>query len=321
MMSQTGVLTFLFFNFLISYLYWMLTLFPRKKVSFISDFWLLGGTKIYSQTPFFKIFVHYSSFLVYHFKNVSFWGQKKICTKYWLLSPLFTYNTPSLRNQKIYIYSLDSENIQGCRSSLGWTCPILRPKRVFFLIIHSKLSGKIIFVTNFPFRKDLLKPPHHLNGQNMLSVMICEISHSLTRCSYRYHYPLPSFPHKVIISVLASYEINCINKAQFNHLTIKSQWETYRQGLTCSSSITQWQSYYLGVTSILKLPYLMLIWCLGRGGEGGSFLTLTLELWQNDAFVQLMWNNLTKCRIMQLLLRNRSYKSYKNVHYDVGLCN
>ena len=26
----------------------------------------------------------------------------------------------------------------------------------------------------------------------------------------------------------------------------------------------------------------------GDGGEGGSFLTLTLELWQNDVFVNLM---------------------------------
>ena len=41
-------------------------------------------------------------------------------------------------------------------------------------------------------------------------------------------------------------------------------------------------------------------------------LTLKLELWQNDVFLILMWNNFTICKIMQLIFRNRSYK---NVHY------
>ena len=143
-MSQTGVLTFLFFNFLISYLYWMLTLFPRKKLWFISDFWLLGCTKIYSQTPFFKIFVHCSSFLVYHFKNVSFWGQKKFVQNidYCHLCLLIIPHHCAIKK---YIYSLDSENIQGCWSSLGWTCSILRPKRVFFF----NNSFKIIWKNNF----------------------------------------------------------------------------------------------------------------------------------------------------------------------------
>ena len=33
-------------------------------------------------------------------------------------------------------------------------------------------------------------------------------------------------------------------------------------------------------------------------GGAGELSTLTLELWQN-IFVNLMWNNFTKCRIMQ----------------------
>ena len=41
-----------------------------------------------------------------------------------------------------------------------------------FLELHSILSEKKIFVTNFPFLTDSLKPPHpvNINGQNLLSV-------------------------------------------------------------------------------------------------------------------------------------------------------
>ena len=35
-----------------------------------------------------------------------------------------------------------------------------------------------------------------------------------------------------------------------------------------------------------------------------GLLTLTLELWQNDIFLVLMWSNFTICRIMQLIFRN-----------------
>ena len=40
--------------------------------------------------------------------------------------------------------------------------------------------------------------------------------------------------------------------------------------------------------------------------HGLTLLTLTLELWQNDIFLILMWNNFTICRIMQLIFRNRN---------------
>ena len=63
------------------------------------------------------------------------------------------------------------------------------------------------------------------------------------------------------------------------------------------------------MTSILKLPCLTSIWRLGRGVV---VLTLTLELWQSDIFLILMWNDFTICRIIQLVFRNRSYE---NVHY------
>ena len=49
--------------------------------------------------------------------------------------------------------------------------------------------------------------------------------------------------------------------------------------------------------------------------RGRGLLNLMLELWQNDIFLILMWNNLTMCQIMLLILKNRSYK---NVHYDVA---
>ena len=39
-----------------------------------------------------------------------------------------------------------------------------------FLELHSTLSEKKIFFTNFPFLTDVLKLPHPLNGQNPLSV-------------------------------------------------------------------------------------------------------------------------------------------------------
>ena len=38
------------------------------------------------------------------------------------------------------------------------------------LELHASLSEKKIFVTNFPFLTDSLKPPHPLTGQNPLSV-------------------------------------------------------------------------------------------------------------------------------------------------------
>ena len=38
------------------------------------------------------------------------------------------------------------------------------------LELHTSLSEKKIFVTNFPFLTDSLKPPHPLTGQNPLSV-------------------------------------------------------------------------------------------------------------------------------------------------------
>ena len=46
----------------------------------------------------------------------------------------------------------------------------------------------------------------------------------------------------------------------------------------------------------------------GRGrGRGGVVLALTLELWQNDIFLILMWISFTIYRIMQLIFTNRSY--------------
>ena len=50
----------------------------------------------------------------------------------------------------------------------------------------------------------------------------------------------------------------------------------------------------------------------GREGRGWGLLTFTLELWQNDIFLILIWNNFTIGMIMQLIFR---YSSYKNVHY------
>ena len=47
----------------------------------------------------------------------------------------------------------------------------------------------------------------------------------------------------------------------------------------------------------------------GGGVGGGGLLTLTLELWQIDIFLILMWNNITICRIMQLIFRNRNTNS------------
>ena len=41
----------------------------------------------------------------------------------------------------------------------------------------------------------------------------------------------------------------------------------------------------------------------GEGEVGGEvLLTLTLELWQNDTFLMLMWNYFIICRIVQLIL-------------------
>ena len=54
---------------------------------------------------------------------------------------------------------------------------------------------------------------------------------------------------------------------------------------------------------------------IAGGGGVERLLTLTLELWKLDIFLILMRTKLTMCRIMQLTLRNRSYK---NVHYDVA---
>ena len=82
-------------------------------------------------------------------------------------------------------------------------------------------------------------------------------------------------------------------------------------------------NFLLGVTSILKLPCLTSIWYWWGWGGGGvgvgwvgqwGLLALTLELWQNDIFLICnVKHNLRMCRIMQLILRNRSYK---NIHYD-----
>ena len=64
---------------------------------------------------------------------------------------------------------------------------------------------------------------------------------------------------------------------------------------------------YLGVTFIFKLPHLTSICSNMMFKRGGRPLTLTLELWQNDIFLILMWINFTIYRIMQLIFRNRSY--------------
>ena len=53
-----------------------------------------------------------------------------------------------------------------------------------FLELHSALSEKKIFVTNFPFLTDSLKPqpPHPLNSQNPLS-----LTKVFCQCSLTYH--------------------------------------------------------------------------------------------------------------------------------------
>ena len=151
----------------------------------------------------------------------------------WVWTSPLTYNTLSLHNlkKKKYLAWILRTWCTRILAEFGIKMLYFQVKKLFFRKIHSKLSGKKIFVTNFSFLTDSLKPPHSLNSQNMLSVRIFFDDAPLNKCSYN-HYPLPSFPQKVILSVLASYGINCINKTQINnHLTIKSQSGTHRQGL------------------------------------------------------------------------------------------